>query len=196
MMIFLRREHDVDVAADQLGLGVGMSHAGKLGNRALHHIETDLGVRHLAAAELEAHLHLVAVVEEFLGVTQLRLEVVLLDARGELDLLDLAGRGLRVRGLLLLLVDVLAEVHDPAHRRRRVGRHLNEVEAVFQREVDRLGGVDDPELFALGGDQPHLRHLDPVVAADGREGVDVATLKGSGAAAWGGRRREGHQWLR
>ncbi len=179
----------MDVATNELGVGVGVSHAGELGDRALHHVETDLGVRHLTPAELEAHLHLVAMVEKLLGVAQLRLEVVLLDTRGELDLLDLAGRGLRVGGLLLLLVHVLAEVHDAAHRRRGVGSHLHEVQPVLQREIDGLGGIDDPQLFSLGGDQPHLRHLDPVIAADGREGVDVATLVGTGAAAWGGGRR-------
>ena len=83
-------------------------------DRLLHHLESELRVRHLAPAELEAQLHLVAVVEELLGVAQLRVEVVRGDARRELDLLDLARGRLRVGVLLLLLVDVLAEVHDPA----------------------------------------------------------------------------------
>ena len=187
------REHHIDLLAKELGLGIGVAHAGEFVEAAFDHGKADLGVGELAAAELEAELHLVAVREELLGMAELRQEIVLGDAGGELDLLDAAAGGLRVTLLLLLLVDVLAEVHDAAHGRRRIGGHLDEVEPYLKREVDGLGRVEDAQLLAFGGDHPDLRNLDAVVAADGRERVVVTTLIGWTIAATGGGKRIGHQ---
>ena len=120
-------QHHVDVAADELGVGVRVTHAGEFDHGALHHLETDLGVRHFAAAELEPHLDLVAVPEEFLGVAELGEKVAVRDARGELDLLDLRGRGLDVGVLLLLLVHVLAEVHDADYRWHSRRSNFNQI---------------------------------------------------------------------
>ena len=153
-----------------------MAHAHETRDGAFHHREADVGVRHLAAAELEPEFNLVAMVEKLLGMAELGLEVVVFDARGKLDLLDFARSGLHVRGLLRLLVDVFAEVHDAAHRRRGVGCDLDEIQADFQCEVHRLGGIEHAELLALGRDHANLRDLDAVVAADGRERVDIATM--------------------
>ena len=76
-----RGKHDVDLLAVQLGRGIGMAHRLQLLQRAVHDLEAHLGVGHFAAAEFQAELHLVAVVEEFLGVAELGLEIVVLDAR-------------------------------------------------------------------------------------------------------------------
>ena len=80
------RQHDVDVAADELRVRVRVAHALQVEHGLLHHLESDLGVGHLASAELEPQLHLVAVVQELLGVAKLREKVVLCCARRELDL--------------------------------------------------------------------------------------------------------------
>src|SRR5580658_1604317 len=191
-----RRQHDVDVAPYELRLGVRVAHAGQVGDRLLHHLEPELRVSHLATPELEAQLHLVAVVEELLRVPELGVEVVRRYAGGELDLLDLARRRLRVGRLLRLLVDILAEIHDPADRRGRVRRDLDQVQPDLKGEVHRLGRVQDPELLALRRDHANLRDLDAVVAAYVRERIVVAALILSAwtVAAWGGRRsRYGHQ---
>ena len=87
--------------------------------------------------------------------------------------------------LLLLLVDVLAEVHDAAHRRRGVRCDLDEIESVLEREIDGFRRFQNPELLTFGRNNPHSRSLDAVVAADGRERVDIATLIRTGAAASG-----------
>src|SRR5687768_395902 len=78
-----RRQHHMDVTSDQLRLCIGVPHAGQISDRTLHHLESKLGVRHLAAAELQPHLHLVSVVEELFRVPQLGLEIVLFDASGK-----------------------------------------------------------------------------------------------------------------
>jgi len=87
------------------------------------------------------------VTEKFLGVAHLGKEIAVRDPRTELDFLYLARRGFHVRGLLLFLVDVLAEIHDAANRRGRVGRNFDEVETNFQRERDGLLRIENTELL-------------------------------------------------
>jgi len=113
-------------------------------------LKAHLGARHLAAAELEAQLHLVAVIEKLLGVTQLRDEIVLFDPDAELDLLDLARRRLDVGVLFRLLVHVLAEIHDPADRRRDVRRDFDQVELELLRQLQRLAVGRTPSCFPSG----------------------------------------------
>jgi hypothetical protein len=77
-------------------------------------------------------------------------KIAVRDSRGELDFLDLARGGFHVRGLLLLLVNVFTEIHNAAHRRRRIRRNLDEIEPNLKRETDRFLRVDDAELTPFG----------------------------------------------
>ncbi len=184
----------MNVATDELRISIGMPHAFEFDDCFLHHVKADVRVRHFATAELQPELHLVAVIEEIFGVTQLRIEIALGNACAELDLLDLARGRFRVRVLLLLLVHVLAKIHDPANRWCGIRRDFDEVEANFKREIDGFRSIEDAELLALGRDHAHLWNLDAVIAADGREWVDIATLiRARAGAAPGGRKRIGHQ---
>ena len=87
-------------------------------------------MRHLAAAEAQGHLDLVAFLEEPRNRAHLHVVVVIVDARAHLDLFDLddlltlAGLG----GFLLLLVLEFAIVEDLADGRLGVGRNLHEIE--------------------------------------------------------------------
>src|SRR5918911_852599 len=83
-------------------------------------------MRHLAAAEHDGHLHLVAVLEEALDMAFLGGVVVRVDLGPQLDLLDGDRRLVLARelGLLLLLVAVLRVVHDAADRRPHL-RHAD-----------------------------------------------------------------------
>ena len=98
-------------------------------------------------------------------VALLGLVVLSGDLRPELDLLDvdlglvLAGE----LGLLLLLVPVLPVVHDPGDRRPGLRRHLDEVEVLPVRVLERLVRRLDPDLRAVLVDQPHLGDPDPLV---------------------------------
>src|SRR5436190_2649070 len=135
--------------------------------QAHQQVASPVGVLALAAAEHDRDLDLRALVEEALDVAPFGLVVVNPDLGSELDLLDvdlslvLAGQ-LR---LLLQLVPVLAEVHDPAHRRIRLGRDLDQVEVLRVRIVACLVSRFDSELLAVLVDQPHARDADRVVDA-------------------------------
>jgi hypothetical protein len=74
---------------------------------------------HLASAEHDSDLHLVAVAQEALDVTAFGVEVVVADLGPELYLADVDVDLLLAGGLagLFLLVLVLAVVHDPDYRR-------------------------------------------------------------------------------
>ncbi len=71
----------------------------------------------------------------------------------------------RELGLLLLLVPVLAVVHDPRDRRVGLRRDLHEIEALVVSEGARVVGRLDAELLAVVPDQPDARHPDLVVHA-------------------------------
>ena len=74
----------------------------------------ELLVRHLAAAEAQRHLDLVAFLEEPADGAHLHVVVVIVDAGPHLDLFDLDDLLVlaRLGGLLLLLVFVLAVIED------------------------------------------------------------------------------------
>src|SRR5918997_4645710 len=80
---------------------------------------TQFRVLHLAPAEHDRDLHLVAVAQEALDVAALGVEVVVADLGPELYLADVDVDLLLAGGLtgLFLLVFVLAVVHDPDYRR-------------------------------------------------------------------------------
>ena len=147
---------DEEVAAFDRRVQQGLDGAGD----GLH---ADLRVLELAVAVLQEQLHLVAVVEEVLGAAHLDEEVVRVDARAELDLLHLAG-GLLVLVLLGLLVEVLAVLHEFAHRRDRRRGDLDEVDAFLAGELEGAGGRHDAEHLALGIDHADLRRADVHVA--------------------------------
>src|SRR4029453_11826954 len=69
--------------------GLGNRPLAEVVNQTLENAPPDLGVRHLAAAEEDRCLDLVALGEEALDVLLLELIVVLVDLRPKLDLLDL-----------------------------------------------------------------------------------------------------------
>src|SRR5215203_251820 len=121
----------------------------------------------LAAPEHDRDLHAVVALQEADHVVLLGLVVVGRDLRAQLDLADVhlllvAPRGL---GLLLLLVLVLRVIEHTAHRRARVGRHLDEVEIALLGIAKRLLGVDDSDLVAVLAHQAHLRNPNALVDA-------------------------------
>src|SRR5439155_19250191 len=99
---------------------------------------------------------------------ELEVEVVLLGLRPHLDFLDqdrrlLLARFLQPPGLRVL---VLAEIHDAAHRRLRLGCDLDEVELLLPRGLERLLDGHDAELRPVGADDPNLPHPDSLVDTD------------------------------
>ena len=125
-------------------------------------------MRHLAAAEKNRGLDLVALGQEALDVLLLELIIVLVDLRPELDLFDvdyfLVFLGL-ARALLLLIL-ILAEIHDPAHRRYGRGRDLDQVQSFLLGNGQRLRRRHDAELLAVIIDYANFPNPDSFVDAN------------------------------
>src|SRR5207247_10775848 len=96
------------------------------------------------------------------------LEVVVVDLRTELDLLDL-DVALVLAGLRLpvgVLVEELPGVQEPADGRGGAGRDLHQVEPPFLGQHERLRGRHDAELGAVLVDDADFLRPDAVVDAD------------------------------
>jgi hypothetical protein len=151
---------------------------------ALQQPEAHLGAGLLTSAEHDHHLDLVPRLEEPLDVPLLGGVVVRVDLQAEADLLEdrvrlvLAG----FAGLHVGLVLELAEVHELADRRSRRRSDLDEVEACFVRQPQRVLDAHDADLFAVGAHEPHLGNTDAVVDAGL---ADVLLLRRRGAAGHG-----------
>ena len=65
-----------------------------------------------------------------------------------------------------LHVLVLPEVHDSAHGRRRLGRHLDEIHLPLPRQLQGLRDRQDPQLLALRADNTDLPNANALVDAD------------------------------
>ena len=134
----------------------------------LEHLHAKILVRHLAAAEAQGDLHLVALLEEGLDGLHLHLVVVVIDVRAHLDLFDfddlllLAG----LVGLLLQLVLVASEIDDLDDRRIGLSRDLHQVQADLESRVHRFCGRDHTLVLAILVNQAHARDAD--VAIDAR----------------------------
>lgn len=95
----------------------------------------------------------------------LEFEVMLLDSRSELDLLQLHPVLLlaSVPGFALLLVTKLAVIHDPADGWPREGSYLYKVEPPFFCHLQGLLNRKDAELLTLGVDDSNRADPDLLV---------------------------------
>src|SRR6186713_91580 len=155
-------QDDVHLVAFLSRRRFGQCDFGQFPQQPLENAPPDLRVRHLATAEEDRRLDLVTFTQEALDVLLLELVVVLIDFRSELDLLDL-DHFLMLLGLarsFLLLVLILPEVHDPAHRRHCGRRDLDEVEPFLTRDDERLRWRHDSELLTGFVDHPDLTNPD------------------------------------
>jgi hypothetical protein len=162
-----RGEHHHHVAPVLLRTLLDHRELAELLREAVEQLLAALGVGHLAAAEHDRHLDLVAPVEEADDVALLGVVVVLRDLRAELDLPHVDLRLVLARGLLLLglLVLVLRVVEHAADRRLGLRRDLDEVEVLALRVAERLLRLHDPDLRARLVDEAHLGNADALVDA-------------------------------
>ena len=119
---------------------------------------TDIGVRHLPAAEADSDLAPVALRQKLLGVAQFHVEVVYIDAGRHPDLLNL-HHPLVLAGFLRalgLLEPVLAVVHELAHGGDGIGGDLDQIQAPLLSQAQGLLGGHAAQLFAGLGDQQDL----------------------------------------
>ena len=119
----------------------------------------------IAAAEHDRDLHLVTVAEKSASVIQLGLQVVDVDVRAELDLLD-RDAGLFLAsflGLLVGLESMFAPVHDAHDDGTRVGRYLDKIQTGFFGCPTSFVERDDADLLAVGADEPYWTQSDLIV---------------------------------
>src|SRR6185503_5291050 len=132
----------------------------------LEHGLTQLGVRDLPPPEHHGDLDLVLLFEKAPRVPRLRVEVVVVDPRAVLDLLEL-DHVLLFLGHARLLGHfelVLAVVHDADHGWSRGGRDFDQIQSLILRHAE--GGIhfEDAELRPIGAD--HTDRADANLAVD------------------------------
>jgi len=90
---------------------------------------------------------------------------MLLDVRTQLDLLERDDLLLLLRLFLplLLFVAILAEIHDPADRRLRFRRNLDEIEMLLFRHAQGIACRHDAKLLARCARDAHLSNADFLV---------------------------------
>src|SRR6185437_1986992 len=125
---------------------------------------------YLAAAKRNRELNTLAVGYKASDVGNLELDVVSAGQRAHLYFLDCAGRrtALGIMSLFLLRVTILVVVGDAADRRRRGGRHFDQVEATAFRHLDCIAKGQHSHLAAICINHADLLRTDQVVDPDGR----------------------------
>ena len=129
---------------------------------------------HFTTTEAQGDFHLIAFAEEALHGFHLRLIIMIVDGRAHLDLFELDDLLLLacLGGLLLLLVFVLAVVHQLDHGRLGVRRNLDEIVAALFRDGAGFVDTDLSEFFSLVTDQKDGAGMDVF--------IDAGAIFGSG----------------
>ena len=137
-------------------------------DQPLQNLATEPGPRHLASAEENRCLNLVALTQKAQNVILLGLVIVVVHIDAELDLfygdrlLVLLGFAL----FLFLLVEILPVIHDAAYGRLRGGRNLNQVQTLFAGFPDRFVRRHNPEHIAVIVNHANFAGPNAVVDAD------------------------------
>jgi hypothetical protein len=165
---FAGRERDQGhegVFAHELGRSLGVAHGDEILFDPLHERHAQLFVRHFASAELKQTAHLVPLLEEFFGVPEFRVVIVLVDVHTELDFLHF-GRRVRFPVFLVLgkFIFELAEVDDATDRRIGGCGDLDKVQTVLLGGPQGVLDFHDPELLPGGRDNhAHLARANALV---------------------------------
>src|SRR6516165_9486704 len=138
----------------------------EVGRNPVEELATDVLVHHLAAAEPQGHLGLIALRQEAGEITQLDLVIRLARAGTKFHFLDLNLLLLALSevGFLVLLEQELAVIHD-AHDRRLGGRrHLDQIQFGSRRHLQGVVARHHSGLRPIGPDHTQLRRADFLVA--------------------------------
>ena len=154
--------------------------AADIQDQAVNDLIAELAVGHLAAAEAQAGLDLVALGEKADDLIFLGLVIVLVDGDGKFDFLDDDDLLPLSRGTfaLFLLVEEAAVILDSADRWHRSRRNFDEIEPTFARDFERFKGLEDSKLFAVFVDDADFARANPIVDAD--EGLSSTFIECDG----------------
>ena len=160
--ILLGRNHHDHLTPFHLGHLLDLTDFVEVGLDPFELAQTEFLVGHLAAAEAQGDLALVAFVEEALQVAQLDLIVVLVGARTELDLFDLDLLLLESGfvGLFLFLILELAEIHHLANRWLGHRRDFDKIQPGLFSGVQGCVQGNDAQRFAIFANQPDFGRVD------------------------------------
>ena len=154
-------------AAYELRLHIDVAHGGEVGLDALNDFHAEFLVSHFAATELEVDFHLVALVEELLGVADLGVIIVVVDIDAEFDFLD-ATRGVLLFFFLLgQVITELAKIQKATNGGLRIGSDLNEIKPETTGLAKSLIGAQNTELLvSYSVDDPDLPGTNAFIDAD------------------------------
>ncbi len=139
-----------------------------VGYEAFEDLAPQALARHLAATEENGGFHLVAFGEEAEDMVPLGFIVVVIHIDAKLYFLNrylvlvLLGFALA----LFLLVQILAVVHDAAHRWLRGGRNFHQVQSFFASDLECLVGRHDAKLITFVVDHANFADADALIGAD------------------------------
>src|SRR2546421_367296 len=157
--LLLRRQHHHHLPALELRKLLDHADGVEILAYPLEQALAELLVSHLAAAESQRHLRLVAFLQELNQLAELDLVVALVGSRAELDFLDLDLLLLELRlvRFFLLAVAELAVVHQLADRRYRERRDLHQVHVRLLGQPQGFDYCLDAELITVFRYQAHFR---------------------------------------
>src|SRR5450631_3805131 len=168
LLRLLRRQNRVKCVALLAGTELHDAVRFHVFNQTLQNLAAEAGARHLAPAEENGRLNLVAFIQKTQYMILLRLVIVVVHIDAELDLfygdrlLVLLGFAL----FLFLLVEILPIVHDAAHGRLRGRRNLNQVQILFAGFFDRFVRRHDAKLLPVVVNHADFARPDTIVRAD------------------------------
>jgi len=159
----------------QFGHRLNLGQIGQIVTHALEHAHAEFLVSHFATTEAKRNFGFVTVIQETLQITQLDLVITLVGSRAEFDFLDLNDLLLRpgFRLAFLLLVLELTVVHQAADGRLGIRCDFDQIEIVLFRQAERIGDLDDAQLFSLCANQADFRDADLTVDTVGFFSGDV-----------------------
>ena len=151
-------EENGHTASLKLGGLVEIGNLGALGGKLLQKHLAYLGMCHLTAAETHRNLDSVAIGKELLGILELGVKIVGIDAGRHADLLYLDDTLVLLGFLLLLglLKAELAVVHDAADRGIGARSDLDQIKVLFNCNFESFLSRHDAKLFSLTADQANF----------------------------------------
>ena len=157
-------------------------------DQAIDDVVAEIAVRHLASAETEARLDLVAALQKLDSLVLLGLVVMVVHRDGKLHFLHDDDLLLFARGAfgLFLLVEKAAVVLDAADGRDGIRGDFNQVEPSFAGNLQRFKGRQDPELFPVFVDYANFAGANAIVDANKRLGRTFVECDGT-SSKWAGR---------
>ena len=142
-----------------------------LGSICHEPIQQRLGLvpeRHFPALKKQVDPYFIFLIKERQRLLQLGLIIMLLDMGLDPDLLELGHMRMLLGAalLLFLLVFILAEIHDPAHRWLCRWSYFNKVKLMLIRKFHGPDGRNHAELFRIGAYDTKLTGTDLFVNTD------------------------------